>query len=254
MNREELESYKGITGYNVGQIEKDYFQHIVLNAISRKAAGLLVFKGGTALQKTGMITRFSEDLDFTEKKSIDLEKIRDIVINSIKKYNYFVDYDRMVNDEHTSSFRIKIKGPLFKNELGLCTIRIEISRREKVLSPLQRIEFAPVYKDILPYVLDMMSYDEILAEKIRAIYTRNKPRDLYDVYFLLKHQIKIDIDLIDKKLEYYDISFDKASFLDHCINLGKNWKNELGSLIKNVISFDETITYIKDAIDQQVDK
>lgn len=252
MNREELEKYKGITGYSLGQIEKDYFQHIVLGAISREAAGLLVFKGGTALQKTGIIRRFSEDLDFTEKKPIDQNKIYEITINSIKKYNFLVDSDKIIHNDRTNGFRIKIQGPLFKNQRGLCTIRVEISKREKVLLPLQKREFSPLYMDILPYILYMMSYDEILAEKIRTIYTRNKPRDLYDLYFLLKQQTKIDVNLINKKLSYYDLSFDKQTFLNHCKNLGKNWNNELSSLLEEIIPFNSVFSYIKDSINQQI--
>lgn len=247
MNREELEKYKGVTGYSLGQIEKDYFQHIVLGAISRKAAGLLVFKGGTALQKTGIIRRFSEDIDFTARKTIEIEKIKDISLRAIKKYNYYVDSDKIITDKRTSGFRIKIKGPLFKNAHGICTIRVEISKREKILLPLQRREFSPLYTDIIPYILDIMSYEEILAEKIRTIYTRNKARDLYDLYHLLKIQTKMKVDVINKKLSYYDLSFDEASFLNHCKNLKNKWDNELKSLTEEVMPFNEIFSYLKDS-------
>ena len=68
MNRDELRKYIGITGYSLGHVEKDYFQHIILGALSRNFGETLVFKGGTALQKLGVINRFSEDLDFTTQK------------------------------------------------------------------------------------------------------------------------------------------------------------------------------------------
>ena len=254
MNREELEKYKGVIGYSLGQIEKDYFQHIVLGAISRKAAGLLVFKGGTALQKTGIIRRFSEDIDFTARKSITIEKIRDISKRAIKKYNYTVDSDKIITDERTSGFRLKIKGLLFKNARGICTIRVEISKREKVLLPLQRREFSPLYTDIIPYVLDIMSYEEILAEKIRAIYTRNKARDVYDMYHLLKQHTKIEVDVVNKKLSYYGLSFDELSFLNHCKKLRKNWNNELKSLMETVLPFDEIFSYVQDSTNKLIDE
>ena len=78
MNRNELRRYIGITGYSLGQVEKDYFQHIVLAALSRKMAGSLVFKGGTALQKAGVVSRFSEDLDFTLTGDIASGRKRDM--------------------------------------------------------------------------------------------------------------------------------------------------------------------------------
>jgi hypothetical protein len=53
---------KGIA--NLGNAEKDYFQDLLLLAVSRESPGL-VFKGGTALFKLHGLDRFSEDLDFT---------------------------------------------------------------------------------------------------------------------------------------------------------------------------------------------
>ena len=251
MNRKELESYKGITGFSLGQIEKDYFQHIILSALSREAAGLLVFKGGTALQKTGITHRFSEDLDFTKKNHIDIKKIKDVVITSIKKYHYPIDYDNVHKDNLSDSFRIKIQGPLFTNKRGICTIRIEISKRETVELPLQKKEFSPLYTDILPYLLYIMSNEEMIAEKILTIYTRNKSRDLYDLYYLLKQQTNIDINLINKKLDYYNLTFEKQAFLQKCNALEKNWENELNSLIKGHIPFQTVFSSIQQAIQQQ---
>ena len=248
MNKEELAKYKGITGYSLGNIEKDYFQHIMLASISRKAAGLLVFKGGTALQKTGVIQRFSEDLDFTAKKLADIKKIIELSMIAIKTYNYQVEIDKIIKKDISDSFRLKIKGPLYNNQRGICTIRIEISKREEIILPVQQKELAPLYSDILPYILDIMSYEEILSEKIRAIYTRNKARDLYDLYYLLKQNTSINIKIINKKLSYYDLSFDTVSFLEKCKNLEKIWDNELKSLMEKTISFNETFSYVKETI------
>jgi len=55
MNRDELKEYIGTTAFSLGHVEKDYFQHIILSGFSRRLSSSLVFKGGTALQKTGII-------------------------------------------------------------------------------------------------------------------------------------------------------------------------------------------------------
>jgi len=80
MNREELKKYVGTTAFSLGHVEKDYIQHIVLGSLSRNWSGYLVFKGGTALQKIGLVNRFSEVMDFTEKKDILPEKLADAVV------------------------------------------------------------------------------------------------------------------------------------------------------------------------------
>jgi len=48
-----------------------------------------------------------------------------------------------------------------------------------------------------------MDWEEILSEKVRALITRVKGRDLFDIYYLLSKDIKIDLRLVNKKLEYY---------------------------------------------------
>lgn len=63
MEREELQLYKGKTGYNLRQLELDYYQHFVLSKIY-EGFNTIYFKGGTCLQKCYGIKRFSEDLDF----------------------------------------------------------------------------------------------------------------------------------------------------------------------------------------------
>jgi predicted nucleotidyltransferase component of viral defense system len=58
-----------------------------------------------------------------------------------------------------------------------------------------------------------LSKEEILAEKTRAVLTRHKGRDIYDIWYLLNLGAELDEDLILQKLKYYDIlNFDKKLF------------------------------------------
>lgn len=244
MNREELKDYIGITAFSLGHIEKDYFQHIVLSALSRKWSSPLVFKGGTALQKIGLTARFSEDLDFTEKKDISTENISDTIKKAISSYNYPLEIDRFSDKEISVGFRVKIQGPLYRNNHGSCSIRLEISRREKVLLRPSVEEINPIYKDIIPYIIKVMDKNEIAAEKVRAILTRDKARDLYDLYKLIENNVDFNIDLIDKKLKYYDRRFDSSAFIKRCKELSKRWDKDLGSLMKNIPSKNKALEII----------
>ncbi len=146
MNREELKEYIGITAFSLGHVEKDYIQHIVLSSLSRKWSGHLVFKGGTALQKIGLVNRFSEDLDFTEKKVLSPNKLADTVVKSIESYNYPVEVDEYSDEEITSGFRLKVQGPLYRNNRGVCSVRLQISRREEILKDPTSKEIDPPYR------------------------------------------------------------------------------------------------------------
>jgi len=248
MNREELKKYIGVTGYSLGQVEKDYFQHILLGALSRNLGEKLVFKGGTALQKLGVIPRFSEDLDFTARHNITMDKLKGNVLRAIQNYNYLVEVDNLIDDERTIGFRIKIQGILYRNQRGICSIRIEISKRETVILAPVKKEFTPLYTDILPYLMNVMQMDEILAEKIRTIYTREKARDLYDIYKILESGTNFNNDLTNKKLEYYDLQFDTPIFYKHCEKLKPNWENELQSLMEYQPSYQKALNTVKEKL------
>ena len=250
MNRGELRRYVGSTGHTLGHVEKDYLQHIVLAAYSRKMAGHLVFKGGTALQKLGVVARFSEDLDFTMTSVVDADRLRRTTVQALDAYNYPVMTDNEKEDERGTSFRLLIEGPLFNgHQNSLASLRVEVSRREGVLLPVSRTEIAPPYIDVMPYVLGSMDLREVMAEKMRTLATRSKARDLYDVKVLAEKGITVDMDLVERKMEWAGETFDPERVLERTENLRAGWDMELLSLMKHVPPFDEALSTLEDLFD-----
>ncbi len=248
MNRSELTRFIGITGFSLGQVEKDYFQHIVLSTISRKYAGELVFKGGTALQKMGYVERFSEDLDFTASSIFDLERTMNTCLEAISNYNFKASYDRVRGGPDSTGFRLRIEGPLFKGGKGLCTISLDISTRESVVIAPESREYSPIYPNVSPYILTTMDPREILGEKIRTLMTRKRPRDLYDASRLIERGFKIDKGLVGKKLAYYDITFDEGELMNRCLDLKRGWEMELKQLLDTVPDHETCMALVKKAL------
>lgn len=56
--------------------------------------------------------------------------------------------------------------------------------------------------------------DERLAEKIRALLVRGKPRDLYDIWLLLRQGVLPDAALIARKLALYGITWSREALED----------------------------------------
>lgn len=248
MNRAELSRFIGITGFSLGQVEKDYFQHIVLSSISRKYAGELVFKGGTALQKMGFVERFSEDLDFTASGMIEIEKIIHLSTEAVSNYNFKTSFDRLRSGEDSSGFRLKIEGPLFHGGKGICTISLDISTRETILLSPELKEYSPVYPNVFSYLLRTMDLREILAEKVRALMTRKRPRDLYDASRLIERGSIIDEDLANKKLEYYGMTFDEKQLLKRSTDLEKIWLAEMKQLLDPMPSHEACYRFLETAL------
>jgi predicted nucleotidyltransferase component of viral defense system len=241
MNRDELKGYVGVTAYSMGQVEKDYLQHIVLGAMSRRVGGALVFKGGTALQKLGVIQRFSEDLDFTAREPVTYTQLEEAAVGALKAFNFPPAVDRPVDDERTTGFRVKVQGPLYRGPKTYCSIALEVSRREEVVSQPTRHEIAPPYRDVLPYYVLMMDLEEMLAEKVRALATRQKARDLFDLARLERRGLTLDANLVERKLAYYDMPLDRTHVLGRARMLEAGWDAELRDLVEVVPPFRESL-------------
>lgn len=238
LTRKNLTSYKEITGFNLGQIEKDYLQHIFLFNFYRKIKDELIFKGGTALQKTYGLNRFSEDLDFTMKSDIKIDVVLKTVMTNMKIFGYESSKTKKHEGDMGNKYFIKIKGPLFdETEQSHTYIRLEVSKREKVELPVKISTITPIYADLPPYTVPVMTPSEIMAEKIRAILTRNNARDVYDLWFLIQKKIKVPVSLIDLKLKYYDKIFNQKDFKKYVEKKEKIWKQEMQQLIPVLISF-----------------
>lgn len=71
------------------------------------------------------------------------------------------------------------------NTSGCNEVKIQISRREiPTLSLEKRIQFEQSYFKLLPFIpsqINCLALPEIISEKIRACYQRNKARDIYDL-------------------------------------------------------------------------
>jgi len=108
---------------------------------------------------------------------------------------------------------------------------VNVSLRERVALDPERTTLRSLYREIPSFELFSMTLEEMLAEKVRAIFARGKPRDLYDLWFFLKRGIRLDPNLINKKLRPYKMKFD-AEKLARCIEaMDRRWEVDLKDLV-----------------------
>lgn len=90
-----------------------------------------------------------------------------------------------------------------RNLKNKVSIRIDISLRERPTFREQSV-LIPFDYPISPYPLVVhLTKEELLSEKIRALFARKKARDLFDIWFLLTKKTKINEKLIKKKFNLY---------------------------------------------------
>ena len=219
-------------------IQKDYSAILLLFVISEfSKISEMVFKGGTALKKIYFPdTRFSEDLDFTcnsdisnELESLLKEKIKELDIN-------FTEVKKMETGKHSRKYSVKY---LNYNDHPM-SVKIDLSMREKVLRSVETLPIQHFYSlENGNFSIPSMSIEEIMAEKIRALAYAQKPRHLYDMWYLFEQGIKLDKSLVNSKLTFYDEEFSLEKIKTGVDKMKSEWDVDLSPLLPTVPSFDE---------------
>ena len=252
--KSEIIAHSKSTGLSMHIIEKDYVLGWLLAGIFNHPAlqEKWVFKGGTCLKKCYFETyRFSEDLDFTllDEAQIDVEylttifrEIADWVYDksAISIPHEYIEFEIYKNKFGKISCEAKIS---YSGPLALTTairqwprIKLDLTAYEKLVTqPVHRTILHP-YSDILKAKGQVLaySYQEIFAEKIRALGERTRPRDLYDVITLFRQADKFSgdhraiLDILEKKCAFKNIeSITLDSLEKHHVACKTSWVEQL---------------------------
>ncbi len=232
LNQQELQRISELKGLTIQNTEKDYLLELVLFLITQEGGKALVFKGGTALYKFYSLNRFSEDLDFTLISSIKAEPFFQKIMKRLSRVSVSGRIKGL--DEYASqiNIRLELRGPLFNGDPHtLSVITCNLSRKEKPLYPAEQRKLFSSYPDLPAFDVWTMPLPELLAEKICALMTREKARDLYDLWFLLQRGARIEKKDIDKKLKKYRFQFSAQLFRSKIDEKERYWKVDLQGLI-----------------------
>lgn len=244
LDSEELERVARLKGLSISHAEKDYLQDMVLFSAYSQAGRSLIFKGGTCLYKFYRLNRFSEDLDFTLAKRIDAGKLAETILSDLALPGIRCRIKEVKEYRNEINIRFLLNGPLFRGTGETqCFIPLNISKREQILLEPRRETYLSLYRELPQFDIFVMQEKEILAEKVRAILTRRKPRDAYDLWYLLcRREILLDTALVDKKLARYDTQFGFKGFMARITEMRGMWKTDLAPLIKGEVPGFESVS------------
>ena len=232
LNREEIDRIAKEKKEQAKIVEKDYLLEMVLYILQEYGKSL-VFKGGTALYKLYSLNRFSEDLDFTLKEKIDTDKLAQIMMRKLQQVGITGRIKEKSAYRNQQNIRLELRGPLFDgNPHNTNIITINISMKEKPIYKSQEERIYPQYRDIPSFTVQVMPLTEIFAEKIRTIFTRDKPRDVYDVWYLMKKGVHITVRDINRKLKLYRLKYNRENLIEKIEEKRKSWDLDLRGLIK----------------------
>ena len=228
-------------------VEKDYVLGWVLWGIASDPTlgQYWVFKGGTCLKKCYLETyRFSEDLDFTvltggpATETDVLPLINSLLdrVNQESGIDFSVMQPRLKTRSNGSGEgRIYYRGP--RNSPTPASIKIDLTPTEVVVRPPILRTIAHAHADKLPEPCEVRcySFDELFAEKLRAMGERSRPRDLYDIVNLyrrpeLRSHPHLIREALREKCETKGVpipTFDSIASSPYRAELESEWSNML---------------------------
>jgi predicted nucleotidyltransferase component of viral defense system len=264
IDKSEIMEFSRELGLRANIIEKDYVLGWVLAGIFNYSVlgSSWAFKGGTCLKKCFFETyRFSEDLDFTLSESEHLEQ--EFLVSCFEEISQWV-YEETgieipselirfeVYQNNRGGFsaegRIGYSGPL-QPRGDLPRIKLDLTTDEiLVLNPIVREVHHP-YSDRPDKGIHITSYrfEEIFAEKIRALAERQRPRDLYDVVHLYRHDDLVPnqsliLSTLDRKCTFKKIPTPTMETFQNQMAIAEleaEWENMLAHQLPALPPFDE---------------
>ena len=286
-------------GIRAETLERDYVMNLILDAFAHcpSTQNSFFFKGGCCVHKCFsqhtfdsknpqlsyfLNGRFSSDIDLTVTPDMmSTEKLMQ-AFNEVKEYVYHrhglvinqfsfpihANNKQQIENRQKCNSRgiIHFEGPMYNNRFNSPAMKFDITADERVVfAPYKRLIYHPYSNEEEEMVLVAKTYTlrDIFAEKIRALFERCSPRDLYDLVILQSHpdldeirRTGIGLSIIEKfmlKHMDYNLSGNRLEttqrhgtpLLEHCRT---SWENALTRQVASMPDYEEYITQLPNII------
>ncbi len=166
-------------------VAREYAQHLFLSIFYQQPESeQVLFKGGTALHIVFQSPRFSEDLDFSGFRT-DISMIETLILNVIEKIQKVGLKIEIAESKKTSGGYVGILDLTFSGYQARVCLEISLRKQNNIKG-----EPVLINSDFIPsYTLLILPQKMLVDEKLSALLGRAKPRDYFDLYFLLRKNL-----------------------------------------------------------------
>jgi len=229
---DELQVIAGREGFDFTQLMQDYYVTAIVFLL--KDIEGIHFKGGTALQKIFLNhTRLSEDADYTV--STDIDKLRKPIEKRIKESRLFQE---VTKDKDVKGYLRLVAH--YRDPFGdKGTVFIDLNSRASLVLKPERNNVSHFYEGYIPaFSVSTLALKELIAEKVAAAIARNQPRDHFDIYQIIRHDLPIDMKLVEKKCRSSGDEFNIIRMFDKAKTLKNRWDKDLLPLVREEVPFE----------------
>lgn len=227
-------------------IERDYAQNWLLKSLF-DANPKFVFKGGTGIRKAHIPNyRFSDDLDLGLSESWRTQDLQDFLnsaVDSAREESGIAFESPAKLIENVNGFEGAAYLRLLRRSGSPLKIKLDITRfdNEIIVYPLNSVPLIHPYSDGCSCMLNVYSLKETLTEKVRALFERTRPRDLYDIHQLMGKVDPKDIVLgTIRKFEFKSIRPDLTKVLSRKEYFQSAWETSLSHQLQDLPEFAST--------------
>ncbi len=233
-------------------IERDYTQNWILKYLFPLNMAL---KGGTGIKKAYIGDyRFSDDLDFTLLEKRDEHELLNLIKKSIinaKEESGINFHDNIEIEENINGFELDVYFRILRESGSHIKIKLDITKfqEEKIFLPLQTRDILHLYSDKIDATVKVYALEEIYAEKIRALFERTRPRDLYDVCFLYERVDKEKVlHILQKKCDLKGVRIDIQSLINRKDDFANAWESSLKNQLKKLPDFEKAFDTVMEIV------
>jgi len=245
LTRAQIQRLAQRSGIGLQAQERDYVQHLLLFLLYGRSQALL-FKGGTALRVAYRGNRYSEDLDFNgPPDAAFLQGLWDGVVSGLGDFGLRAEVRNAWQSEVGYSFDVSYQGPLYDGR-DRTKVRVDVNLRAEAVES-RAVLVTPEYDDQRPFVVQALTLEHLLAEKVRAFLVRGRPRDLYDLWLLTAQGVPLDPDLARAKLVLYDLKPSTALLEQAFRQAATDWESDLRPLLPRFVSW-ETVAPLRERL------
>jgi predicted nucleotidyltransferase component of viral defense system len=256
----EIRSYARTSGVPESTIERDYGQNWLLHSIYTIGLGL-VLKGGTGIRKVyepGY--RFSDDLDFTLLDDLNTGELNELITTAVEhsKKESGIDFDEDVKvKENVNGFEGTVYFRILRTTGSPLKIKLDVTRkdREMIMLNIRKRKINHPYSDVLSNRIMVYQLEEIIAEKLRSLFERTRPRDMYDIWCLIEKLDKEIIkDIFLAKCRFKNVIPDIDSVYKRRDDFKNSWISSLNHQLKVLPNFDPTFDAVVNLIGEVIGK
>jgi len=126
-------------------------------------------------------------------------------------------------------------------------IKIDITNEEneKILLPLSMRKIIHPFSDTLGTEIRVYAIEEIMAEKIRSLFQRTRPRDLYDVWYLWERVERRKVfKILPEKFRTKNVEMNIKDFEQRKNGFKNAWESSLRHQLKELPEFEDVFSFV----------